>query len=73
MMGRIGDGRPLSRREREVLELAARNLTNKEIAFELGLAAATVRVLLVRAAEKLGARGRNQAVAHFCKGPTRSL
>lgn len=55
----------LSDRERQVLSFAALRHTNKEIAYELGLAAPTVRVLMVRAARKLGARGRADAIARF--------
>jgi DNA-binding CsgD family transcriptional regulator len=57
--------RRLSARERQVVGLAALGRTNKEIAYELRLAASTVRVLVVRAARKLGARGRADAVAYF--------
>ena len=54
-----GDGsgvgsRPLSARERQVHELLGRGRTSKEVAFELGIAAATVRVLQSRARKKLG-------------------
>lgn len=55
----------LSTREREVLAFAALGHSNKMIAYELGLAHSTVRVLLTRAATKLGARGRDAAIAQF--------
>jgi DNA-binding NarL/FixJ family response regulator len=48
----------LSKREREVTVLANSGATNKEIAYDLGLAHATVRVLRHRAAFKLGLRAR---------------
>ena len=48
--------------ERAVAERAARGLHNKAIAFELGLAHSTVRVLCARAASKLGARSRRELV-----------
>jgi DNA-binding NarL/FixJ family response regulator len=44
--------RPLSRREREVVERLDKGLTPKEIAFELGIAPPTVRVFISRAAKK---------------------
>lgn len=50
----------LSPREKTVLQSALEGKENKRIAFELGLADATVRVLLARAARKLGATGRKQ-------------
>jgi len=55
----------LTGREREVLAFAAAGNTTKLIAFELGIADATVRVLLKRAAKKLGARNRRDAIARF--------
>jgi DNA-binding CsgD family transcriptional regulator len=48
----------LSEREQQVVALAALGRTNKLIAYELGLAHATVRVLMARACVKLGARTR---------------
>ena len=50
----------LSGREREVLGRAAVGCSSKVIAFELGLAPSTVRVLLARAATKLGASSREE-------------
>lgn len=49
---------PLTRREREVAELAARGATSKEIAEKLFVSARTVENHLQRAYEKLGVRGR---------------
>lgn len=57
----------LSERERQILGHAALGLHDKAIAYELGLADATVRVLLHRAAKKLGVRGREEAIARFVK------
>jgi DNA-binding CsgD family transcriptional regulator len=48
----------LSPRERQVAYLAGLGRSNKVIAYELGLAHATVRVLVARAAYKLGVRTR---------------
>jgi DNA-binding NarL/FixJ family response regulator len=44
----------LSPREQQVVNLATGGRSHKEIAFELGLADATVRVLHARAMKKLG-------------------
>jgi DNA-binding CsgD family transcriptional regulator len=43
----------LSPREREVLTLLGRGQTPKEVAFELGIAHSTVRVLRARAIKKM--------------------
>ena len=55
----------LSSRERQVLPSAALGRTNKEIAYELGLAHSTVRVLLFRAAAKLGVSDRKNLLQRF--------
>ena len=55
----------LSRREQQVVERVALGITEKEIAFSLGIAGSTVRVLLGRAARKLGARTRAELIAKF--------
>jgi DNA-binding CsgD family transcriptional regulator len=52
----------LSGRERQVTSLAALGRSNKLIAYELGLAHSTVRVLFARAAVKLGARTRSEVI-----------
>ena len=52
----------LTKSERDVLILAGRGLTNKEIADRLCLANGTVRVFLNRAWTKLGASNRSEAV-----------
>lgn len=46
--------RPLSPREREILDLVRGGHTQKEVAYGLGLSDATVRVLYARAMRKLG-------------------
>ena len=51
-------GQPLSEREAQVVALAQMGRHNKLIAYELGISHATVRVLLARAARKLGVRDR---------------
>lgn len=53
----------LPRRERQVVAAAAAGRSNKLIAYELGLAHSTVRVLLARAARRLGAKSRRELVA----------
>ena len=58
-------GPELSPRERQVLANAALGRSNKEIAYALGLAHSTVRVLLTRAARKLGASARGELVARY--------
>lgn len=57
--------RALSAREREVLERAVLGRENKLIGYELGLADATVRVLMSRAAAKLGVRTRAEAIEAY--------
>lgn len=47
----------LTKRE-QVLALARRGRTNKEIGYDLGIAHSTVRVLMGRICEKHAARGR---------------
>jgi DNA-binding CsgD family transcriptional regulator len=53
----------LSSRERQAMALLALEQTNKQIAFELGISASTVGVLLHRAAQKLGTRARSELIA----------
>ncbi len=53
----------LSPREREVVVQALRGRDNKVIAYDLGLAHSTVRVLLARAAAKIGAHSRQELLA----------
>jgi DNA-binding NarL/FixJ family response regulator len=52
---------PLTRRERDVIILVARGLTNKEIADRLGTSASTVRSFIYQICVKLEARNRAQA------------
>jgi DNA-binding CsgD family transcriptional regulator len=53
---------PLTRRERDVLALVARGLTNRQIAEALIISKATVQNHLRHAFDKLGATSRTQAV-----------
>lgn len=55
----------LSEREHHVLTQASLGHSNKEIAYELGLSHATVRVLFHRAARKLHTNTRAETVARF--------
>ena len=52
----------LTQREREVLGMVARGLTNKEIADSMCTSLSAVKVFLHQASAKLGARNRAQAV-----------
>jgi DNA-binding CsgD family transcriptional regulator len=60
---RTAAGQPLSARERQCLAFLALGHSNKQIAFELGIAASTVGVLLHRAASKLRTRTREDLIA----------
>ena len=53
----------LTERERGILELVAHGQTSKEIAHSLGIATQTVKLHVVHAARKLGAKNRAEAVA----------
>lgn len=57
--------RDLSEREHQVMTQAHLGHSDKVIAYELGLSASTVRVLLHRASRKLGASTRREALARF--------
>lgn len=52
----------LASRELQAICLLGRGLTNKEVAFEMGVSASTIGVLLWRAAIKLGTRGRRELI-----------
>jgi DNA-binding NarL/FixJ family response regulator len=53
----------LSPREREILQLVAEGATNVEVAERLGISRESVKTMLYRAFEKLGAHRRGEAVA----------
>jgi DNA-binding NarL/FixJ family response regulator len=54
MTPRSGPRLPLTPRERQILDLVLGGRTTKEVAFDLGLSSATIRVLYARAMKKLG-------------------
>ncbi len=54
---------PLTNREKDILELLALRYNNKEIADALVVSPNTIRTHLVNLFQKLGAKGRRDAVA----------
>jgi DNA-binding NarL/FixJ family response regulator len=60
-------GEHLTRREAEVLKLAARGLNNRDIAARLGLAERTVKGHLMNIFDKLGVSSRTEAVREALK------
>jgi DNA-binding CsgD family transcriptional regulator len=63
----------LTHRERQVVACLALGRSTKEVAFTLGIADATVRVLLARAAGKLGVHSRGELLVHPAVQPLRLL
>ena len=57
----------LTKREREVFELLVQDKTTKEIASELFISEKTVRNHISNAMQKLGVRGRSQAVVELLR------
>ncbi len=55
----------LTKREREVFELLVQDKTTKEIAGELFISEKTVRNQISNAMQKLGVKGRSQAVVEL--------
>jgi len=62
------DAKPLSRREKEILQKVAYGATTREVALDLGISPHTVKTHLERIFEKLGANDRAQAVAIAIRG-----
>jgi DNA-binding CsgD family transcriptional regulator len=58
----------LTEREKQILAYAVLGHHNKLIAYELGIADSTVRVLMARAAAKLGVRTRADLLRAFASG-----
>ncbi|WP_445612815.1 helix-turn-helix domain-containing protein [Geobacillus sp. YF-1] len=57
----------LTRREKEVFELLVQDKTTKEIAQELFISEKTVRNHISNAMQKLGVKGRSQAVIELLR------
>lgn len=57
----------LTSRQEAVMRLLAEGYVNKQIAFELEISVATVKVHIARAVERLGAKNRIHAVAMFVR------
>ena len=57
----------LTKREEEVFSLLVKNMTTKEIALELNISEKTVRNHISNAMQKLGVKGRTQAVVELIK------
>ncbi len=57
----------LTKREKEVFTLLVSNMTTKEIALELGISEKTVRNHISNTMQKLGVKGRSQAVVELLK------
>ncbi len=54
----------LTDRERQIVVHASLGMSNKQIAYTLGISDATVRVLMARAAKRFGVRTRKELLAH---------
>ena len=57
----------LTKREKEVFVLLITNLTTKEIAVKLNISEKTVRNHISNVMQKLGVKGRSQAVVELLK------
>jgi DNA-binding CsgD family transcriptional regulator len=60
----------LGKRQLECIELAARGMLNKEIAYELGIEEASVKGLFSDALRKTGARTRAQLISWWMRSET---
>jgi DNA-binding CsgD family transcriptional regulator len=61
----------LSPREDEVAMLVARGLSNKEIARELGISAATAKLHTYRIIKKLGVKRKSEVIAMILRAAAR--
>jgi ATP/maltotriose-dependent transcriptional regulator MalT len=59
----------LTDRERQVVVHASLGMSNKQIAYALGISDATVRVLMARAARRFGVHSRKELLAHPVMSP----
>lgn len=57
----------LTKREKEVFNLLIKNMTTKEIAIKLGISEKTVRNHISNTMQKLGVKGRSQAVIELLR------
>ena len=57
----------LTKREKEVFNLLITNMTTKDIANELGISEKTVRNHISNTMQKLGVKGRSQAVVELLR------
>ena len=57
----------LTKREKEVFNLLIKNKTTKDIALELGISEKTVRNHISNTMQKLGVKGRSQAVIELLR------
>ena len=57
----------LTKREKEVFTLLINNKTTKDIALELGISEKTVRNHISNTMQKLGVKGRSQAVVELLR------
>ncbi|MGM9834895.1 MAG: LuxR C-terminal-related transcriptional regulator [Bacilli bacterium] len=57
----------LTKKEREIFEFLINNNTTKDIAFILGISEKTVRNHISNVIQKLGVKGRSQAIVELLK------
>ena len=57
----------LTKREHEIFELLIKNLNTKEISSKLGISEKTVRNHISNTIQKLGSKGRSQALVELIK------
>lgn len=65
----MSSGKPLSKRQREIVELVAQGLTDKEVALKLGLAEGTLRTYWDRLRRRYDARSRSEVIAKAIARP----
>ena len=71
--GRVAELSRLSRRERDVLRLAASGLTNAQIAAKLGVSTHAIKFHLAGTYRKLGVVNRTEAAAHYARATAEPL